>query len=517
MNWTRNRAWTLIFALSIAVMTACSLGGEGVTNPLPGGGGDNGGNAGGSGGDTVASGEIAGFGSVIVNGIEFTRKPGLADDRVKLPFSNISGAGEGQLRVGMTVKIRGTFNSVTGKGEYEAIEYQPDLRGRLDSVNAAAGTFAVMGLPVQVEADSQFDGFRDLAELTADLGAGNRPELEINGIHDGSGNLHATRIAKVATNFVGSGLVEIKGPIASAGAGSFDLGGVTVDTAGASFVNMTAADIAVGLLVDVRGTFSTATNTISAARIENKAAVEARPNDRVLVRGVAAGGIAGNEFALNGPDGAITVKSSTASFVKNGVGATAAMVAAGAKLQVEGTLDAAGAIAATKVSIEIEKGMKVRGSLGAKDSVAGTLTVNGVTVAVLPVTRYADSSSARVSPFTMADLRLNDNIEISGLVDPAGKFVAAQVQRFDLPANRTLVQGPVSEVTAGTMTILGTTVTIGAGTRFEQPDGTPFPGGEAAFLGAVVPNVTAVKARGVFIPPNGLDATAEEVQFMQLP
>ncbi len=68
---------------------------------LSGGGDDNSGSGGDLGSSTSvssASGEIAGFGSVIVNGIEFTRKPGLADDRVKLLFSNFSGAGEDRLR-----------------------------------------------------------------------------------------------------------------------------------------------------------------------------------------------------------------------------------------------------------------------------------------------------------------------------------------------------------------------------------------------------------------------------------
>ena len=74
----------------------------------------------------------------------------------------------------------------------------------------------------------------------------------------------------------------------------------------------------------------------------------------------------------------------------------------------------------------------------------------------------------------------------------------------------------VSATTANTMTILGITVTVGTATQFENPDGTPFPGGQAAFIGAIVPNVTVVKARGTFTAPASLDATGEEVQFDQV-
>jgi hypothetical protein len=510
MNSMRNGAFAAASLLTVIFMTACSVGGNGTT----GGGGNNASNGG-----TFANtsiGEIVGFGSIIVNGIEFTRKSGLADDRVKLGFTNISGAGEARLKVGMVVKITGSFNSTTGKGEYEAIEFQPELRGRLDSVDVAAGTVTIMGRTVQVETGSQLDGIRDLAELATDLGAGRHPELESSGNLDGNGVLHATRIAKTAVDFVNNSPVEIKGAVTSVGAGAFTIGGVTVNTTGAAFAKMAAADLHTELLVEVKGTFNAATNTIANARIERKQAVEAQTNDGVLTRGLAAGAVANDTFALNGPNGAITVKTAAAAFFKNGVAATPAIVTTGTKLQVEGSLDAAGAIVATKVSLEIEKTVKLRGSLSAKDGTAGTVTVNGVTVSVVPVSRFIDSSKTGLAAFTLTDLLVGDNVEVAGFVDSTGKAVVAQIQRFDPPVNRTFVQGMVSATAANTMTILGITVTVGPATQFKNPDGTPFPGGQAAFMGAIVPKVTVVKARGAFTAPASLDATAEEVQFDQV-
>ncbi len=188
----RNRAFVAVALFAMIFMTACSSG-EAPSSAV----------------FANSSGEIVGFGSVIVNGIEFTRRAGLADDRVSLGFDNVSGVGEDRLKIGMVVRVRGTFESATGKGEYEAIEFQPELRGQLDGVNETARTVTVLGRTVQLEAGSQIVGIRNLAELTADLGVGRHPELEISGYLDNSGILHATRISKAAPNFVNSGRVEI--------------------------------------------------------------------------------------------------------------------------------------------------------------------------------------------------------------------------------------------------------------------------------------------------------------------
>jgi hypothetical protein len=104
-------------------------------------------------------------------------------------------------------------------------------------------------------------------------------------------------------------------------------------------------------------------------------------------------------------------------------------------------------------------------------------------------------------------------VEIAGYVNATGALIASQVQRYD-PSKRAFIQGPVSATTANTMKILGITVTVGPATLFEQSDKTPLPGGQTAFMNAIVPNVTVVKAKGKFTAPDQLDAV-EEVQLGQ--
>jgi hypothetical protein len=462
----------------------------------------------------VTTGAITGFGSVIVNGVKFSRKTGLAEDVIKLPLDNLTG--EDKLRAGMTVRIKGTFNSTTGVGEYTEIEHLPELQGRLDDngVDTINDRIKVMGRTVQIEASTVFDSVRDLAELAADLGNGNHPEIEISGNVDNSGVLHATRVFKKALDFnAATGVVEAKGAIATAVGNTITitgLSGITIDTTGATFVNMLANQVAVGLTVEVRGTFDPNTSTITATRIEKKGAA-GELNDNVRVKGVV-GTVDANAktFTISSPNGPVSVVTdSSTAFLNNKAATTfAAIVAAGATLEVEGSVNAGGAIVATKVSVEAEKTVKLEGDVTAKDANALTLTVNGVTVKTLQVTKILDAGGAAVA---FAAITVGEHIQVTAFVDATGQVVAAQVQDFT-GSNKTLIQGPVSAKGTTTLTILGVTVTPGGSAEFRNADRSPI-GTLAAFLGKIVPNVTVVKATGTFVAPSSFTAT--ELEFEQ--
>jgi hypothetical protein len=475
----------------------------------------------------VTTGAITGFGSVIVNGIEFDRKTGLVDDKVSLKFEGLQNQSESQLKTGMTVKITGTFNSSTGRGEYEAIEFQPELRGRLDDagVDQVNNRLTVMGRQVQVDANTQFDSVRDLAELSADLGNANHPEIEVSGNLDSSGVLHATRISKKSIDFSNGGAAELKGAIAAAPAPSangFSIGTTAIVVNDATtFANMLRADLATaaGTMVEVKATL--AGGILTATRVEKKNAVDAQAEDNVRLKGIAAGPVANNAFTLNGPNGPITIKVAGASYFTGKTAATSAIVTAGALLEVEGSLDATGAIVAKKVEMEQEKNLKLEGNAaaGAYNAAASTLTLNGITVNILGTTRLRDSSSNPASALNPASIAAGDHLQITGFVTASGGFQASEVQRTK-PSNLTLVQGPVSAKTATTLTILGLTIdtaTIAQATDFsDNSSGTNAPGSgtlaqaQAAFMAKIVAGTTVVKAKGSIA---GSTMSASEVEI----
>ncbi len=461
---------------------------------------------------SVTTGEISGFGSVIVNGVKFSRKSGLTDDRVKLRFENNTSAREDNLRIGMIVKIRGEVNSSAGTGEYESIEFQPEIRGPLDNagVDLVNNKLTVMGREVQIEARTSFDSIKDLAEINGELQAGRHPELEISGNMDSAGVFHATRIGRKSVDFT-NGVVEIKGAIAASPApttNGFSIGtrAIVVDNT-TVFQNMVRADIAAGLLVEVKGNLNA--GVFSATRVEKKNAVEAEVNDNVRVKGTAVGTVSNNSFILNGPNGAITIRTAAASFVSGGAAATSAIVTAGAVLEVEGALQADGSVKATKVSVELEKSVRLEGNAGtaAFSAADNTLTLNGVATNLSPVTRLIDRNGTAL---TLSSIVAGDHLQISGVLDnTTGKVSASQVQRTNA-SSVSFIQGPVSAAASPNLTLLGISVVTSGATQFQKSDKTVLT--QATFFAALTPGVTVVKAKGS-VGGTILTATEAEIEL----
>jgi hypothetical protein len=365
----------------------------------------------------------------------------------------------------------------------------------------------------------------DLAELSADLGNANHPEIEVSGNLDNNGVLHATRISKKSLDFTNGGAAELKGAIAAAPAPSsngFNLGSTAIVVNDATiFANMLRADLAngAGMMVEVKATL--AGGILTATRVEKKNAVDAQAEDNVRMKGIAAGPVANNAFTLNGPNGPITVNVAGASYFAGKTAATSAIVSAGALLEVEGSLDANGAIVAKKVEMEQEKNLKLEGNAaaGAYNAAASTLTLNGVTVNILSTTRLRDSSSNPAGALNLANVAAGDHLQITGFVTASGGFQASEVQRTK-PSNLTLVQGPVSAKTASTLTILGLTIdtaTISQATNFiDESTGVKVPGtgtlaqAQAAFMAKIVVDSSVVKAKGSI---SGSTLSASEVEI----
>jgi Domain of unknown function (DUF5666) len=461
----------------------------------------------------VEIGPITGFGSVIVNGTEFQAKD-VVQNRIKLPFDNFTSAAiqpgvkpEGMLRTGMIVRVKWSRDAA-GHKVYENIEFRPDLRGPIDDTAAfpaTGSTFKVMGRTVQFDTATTFDSIRDLADLKSEVEVQlRRPELEISGTVDDSGVLHATRIARKAQDFNGltTKLVQIGGAITAVpSVSSFNIGGIAVSTTGATFANMTAADIAAGLIVEVKGTLSG--TTISNVRIEKKLALAAVQDvDSFRCKGIvtAAGLATDSSFSMLIPLGQVKVTTnSTTQFLKGATVVTAAaVVGAGANLEVEGELQADGSILAAKVAVEVEKMVKLEGNVAnaATDvSVANnTIKLNGVTVNVVNAMKI--DSSATTAILTMGNIVNNDHLQIVGFLDASGKVIASLVQRTPNSAAN-FIQGPVTAVSKPNLTLLGISVATDAiNTNFRNVDKTLFTApAQDNFFNAIVVNQTVVKAK----------------------
>lgn len=168
-------------ALSLAAVLALLL----LAAVLPGCGGvDSGGTGQTVERPTTASGRVAGFGSVIVNGIRYddSQATVVDDDGVTHPRTD--------LRLGMVVEVQGRVRGNSGQGTASRIQFGHEIAGPVESVDLPVSRLVVLGQTVQVDVDTLFEGY---AAGLADVLAGQL--VAVHGFYDTSaGRYTATRI-----------------------------------------------------------------------------------------------------------------------------------------------------------------------------------------------------------------------------------------------------------------------------------------------------------------------------------
>jgi hypothetical protein len=108
----------------------------------------------------VYAGPIAGFGSVIVNGMRFSSVGAeLVDDDSKIIQLQ-------DLAIGMTVRVTGDADDSTQLGTARKLEVVRGTRGAVTAVDLSASTLTVLGQVVRTDVATAFQGLANLAALT---------------------------------------------------------------------------------------------------------------------------------------------------------------------------------------------------------------------------------------------------------------------------------------------------------------------------------------------------------------
>ena len=204
--------------LFAVVLAACGGGGEMVARI----------GSGGSGAPVEAGiGDVGGFGSIIVSGQHYdeTAAQFAIDERP----DQVTPASVAAVALGMQLQFLHQGNRMT------QATAAAEVIGPVTSVSAAG--LVVMGQTVLVNADAAaptvFDGFVDLAELTAQV-------VEVHGQRNASGAIQATRIQLRPANSV----LRVAGTVRNPANGAFQIGSLTIRTSQAVVVpsGMTLAD-----------------------------------------------------------------------------------------------------------------------------------------------------------------------------------------------------------------------------------------------------------------------------------
>ena len=444
---------------------------------------------GGTGGAGVTGmfGTITAFGSVFVNGVEFSTSGAtiVLDDNP---------ATESNLRVGMVVTVSGSRSGSSGSAT--RIEVDDAVKGFVEA-KLDANHWTVMGQTVLVDDQTRFEnnvpGVGDFAE--------------VHGLVVADGTISGGFIEK--KNGPPFPTFEVKGFVKNHNDASktFQIGTLTVNYNGALINDMPNPAMTSwnGLLVEAKGATCSGNpvcGTLTASKVE--------PNGPQM-RDAA-------EFEIEGfvtavppavPSGSFKVGNQlvVATGSTRFEGGVASDITVGVKLEVEGVLSG-GILTASKIefgdSIRIEANIAT-GSINAGTSSFGLSGLPGITVTANSLTRFENVAN-------FGGLSDGNHLRIRGRLSGGATVIATEIERISIaPDNRVELQGPIQSITgvspSQVVTILGVPVNTSTISTFEDGDDNVIT--RAAFFAKVVVG-TLVKARGSL---SGATVTWSEIEL----
>ncbi len=413
----------ILITVLVLVLQACSNGsGTGI------------GGTGYSGEPITTTGVITGFGSIIVNGIEFetTRARISVDD---------APADEADLKLGMVVTVSGVLaQNATDRALAERVIFDDDVQGPVEAITDDPGgqyrILTVLNRRIRVDrTETVFDHVDFDTIAVGDL-------VEVSGFPDADGTLRATRIDKKAVFVPGGSRVEIKGTVSNLAGNNFTLGRYSIDFTSADLSEVPGGRLVNGLTVEVEGTLSG--ERITALRIEQEDDDDLFDDDggKVKVEGIITDFRDIGQFRI----GAVTVDASAARLepadlpLRNGI-----------RLEVEGVM-VGGVLKATEVSAYMPN-VVIEAQVVAVNRESGQLSMGYVpgslTIQTTQSTRWDDDDD-----FDIDTVREGEFLEIYALADGNGAITASRIER--ITPDDDVIQGPASNCSPGqSITILG--------------------------------------------------------------
>jgi hypothetical protein len=446
---------------------------------------------GGTGGTGVSFGTVTDFGSVFVNGVEFSTN-GATIRRDDSPIS------ESELRRGMTVEVQGTISSSVS-GSATSVEVEEAARGRVESKTgtASAGTLVVLGQTVLVDDTTLFDN-----NVPSFAGINVGDLLEVHGLRRADGTIAATFIEKKTAPVV----FAVRGTVANhnAAARTFTIGALTVNYNGANINDMPVPSGSNwnGLFVEVKGNTCAGNpvcGTLTATKVEPEGLGMANAA-RAEVEGFVTALVSTSDFTVNSQR---VVTTGSTVFA----GGLQSEIVVGTKLEVEGSLSG-GVLTATKVkfkeSVRIESNATVAGS---------TITLDGLPGVTVTANSFTEFKNTLANAGNLAPLN-GRGVRIRGRASGAASVIATEIEDRGAsdPTGDVILQGAVSNVSNPTFRILGVEVNTSQlnDADFEGVNDSPI--GRAAFFNALTPNGGLAKAKGKL--PGALAAgSLEEVEL----
>jgi len=396
-----------------------------------------------------------------------------------------------------------TFDTTSSSLIATMITQINDLEGTIEagSIDANAGTFVVLGQTVSVVATTVFDD--DISPRSI-AGLSDGDAVEVSGLYDGTGVFVATRIEFDDD----AGDFEITGVVSNldTAAARFNIGSLVVDYSQAMLEDFDGGTIRDGDVVEVEGNMLGAAGELIATEVENESpSFDGDDGDFGELEGFITRFVSATDFDVNG----FPVTTNAQTVFDDG---TAAMLAVGVRVELDGVLDANGVLVASKVDFEDAEDdavVEMEARVDAVDVSASTLVVLGQTILVGGSTTIVDTSDADLRPFTLADFNVGDFVEINAFIDVDNNntLTAVLIERDDSDDNEVEVEGPAAMIMSPTLTVAGVSVATDSGTQFELLNDTVV---SSAEFFALLTDGTIVEAQGTW---DGATLTADELEL----
>jgi hypothetical protein len=279
-------------------------------------------------GTSIVVGPISGFGSIVVNGIEFDT----TNAEITVDGDPATAA---DLALGMIVVVQGRIadDGVTGAADRVGTDHL--LFGPVEAVNAGDGTFVAMSQLVITDAATVFDGVTLDTLAPGDV-------VEIFGVVDADVSIRATRVEKEEE----FDAFELTGTITNLDeiAQTFRFGLLTIDYSSAVIEGAPAAGLSDGLFVEAETDEAPVGDVLTAISIEvQDPRLGFERGDKAEVQGFVTRIESATEFVLNEIE---RVRLRDGTTFKNG---TRDDIVLNAKLEASGDLRADGTLVANEV------------------------------------------------------------------------------------------------------------------------------------------------------------------------
>ncbi len=442
----------------VAVLTlglsACGIEGTGGPGPIVNGGAED--DAPIASRRVIAAGPIDGISSVIVNGVRY------ATDEAEINISGAAGL-EDALALGQVVLVSGTINADNATGTAEQVDFIPNLRGPVASINALTNTLIVLDQVIALSNETQLGAgieFDNLDQLPLDT------LVEVSGLPTASGAVIATRIDIIES---GTDVFSITGTLENLNELDlqFNINNLIVDYSNADITGDTT-QLSNDQHVFIDGVLTNDILVASSIRIATLIP-PLTPDLQVDIEALISSFNSITDFELAGVS--ITTTDETTF-----IGGTINDLKLNSSINVKGAINDDNVLVATQIEfIPISLDFLVTANVQAvqvnvNNSFDGSLHVLGLELLVSGDTVYRDLSGLGTSFVGLADVQLADKLDIRAIFD-GDNIITTRITRLDDTDDRIRLRSTVNTVSSSLLIIHGITTTFDARIVFVDIDG----------------------------------------------